>query len=108
MKPQEKKNENWILKISCHFDANLELLNNKADTYIMSNRTVKTLQMIDQNATDLTLAFELEGETEKLPVLKAVTNLIILYKVTDIQAKLLARIFPQFTEAELKAKGRNN
>ena len=103
---RKKENGKWVMVISKNFNPNLPYSCCKADVCKVITSDLLALVVIDKSITDLTLECELEGQTEDLPVLNAVTNLTIGYKVNEYQAKLLVRLFPQFTEEELIAKGK--
>ena len=92
----------WLTIIS--YKTNLSYLDLKAEECEIKTSDLSVLHLINGTTETIRLFKELKEEIDKLPVLVAVTDLTIRYKVTDSQAKLLARIFPQFTVAQLKEK----
>ena len=102
---KRKAGNKWVLEIVCYYDGTLPYLCCSADECVVKTDDLSALRLVDKATPRLTLEFELKGNTEGTPVLEAVTDLTIEYEVTDDQAKLLARILPQFTESKLKTKG---
>ena len=90
-----------------YFEPNLPYLDVKAEEFQVLTNDETVLNLATKEVTKIILESELLGKAEKIPVLEGVTELIIEYEVTETQAKLLARIFPQFTEVEIKEKGTN-
>ena len=102
---REKVEGKWVFRI---FDYKKKLpgLNITANEWIFMTDSLLALKLVYKGVTKLTLEKELKGKIKILPVLKHVKNLILNYKVTDNQAQLLERIFPQFTKKQLKEKGK--
>ena len=102
---REKRNGKWVLQVYGAFRTDLPVLDLQAEECVLWSNDVSILHVIDNSITKMTLWRELVGEQEELPAFKAVTDLSIEYIVSEAQANLLTRIFPQFTAAELQAKG---
>ena len=95
-----------LLIIENSSKTNLVYLDNlRADECVIWTKNIQALKFVDKETTKVTLGYKLEGETDGLPILQNVTQLVIDYVMTDQQAKLLASIFPEFTEDQLKSKG---
>ena len=98
----------FVLAITEGFYRNVSLMNREAAECFVETGDISSLNLIDKETGKVTLEKELSGENEELPVLKGVTDLTITYEVTESQAKLLTRVFPQFTEREIIEKGEVN
>ena len=101
---REKKEDKWVLTIYGSFNTSLLSLNRKADKCLVWENDILALNFVDKATPSLTICRELKGKCEEVSVLEAVIDLIVKYKVSEDQAKLLGRVFPQFTEAELMDK----
>ena len=102
-----KKNEkkSWLFTIKIDFDVRLLTLSNSSKSCLIQSPKFAALNFVSDKTTSLTIEKELKGKKDKLPVLKKVEKLKLLYKVSDDQALVLSKVFPQFTKSKIKAKG---
>ena len=104
---RNKEDGKWKLRVNS-WKPNLPYLDVKAKLCEIKTNDMAALQLVDKLTTELVLCNELNIESGEIPTLEAVTDLTIKYKITEDQATRLAKVFPQFTSAELKAKGIKN
>ena len=94
----------WKLSIYDSFKQDFPYLERQAEECVVWSSNVEALNSVHEETMKLTLQKKLNEEIEEVPVLKNVKSLAIKYEVTEDQLKLLTKIFPQFTETELKTK----
>ena len=103
----EKRKENnvSVLTITDDFSLKLPYFNRQSDHCYFCATRFLALSLVDKQTTSLEISRSLTGATENLPVLDKVKELRMKYVVSKEEAKVLAKVFPQFSENQLKEKG---
>ena len=99
--------ENCVSKVKVlkKFDSALPFLKTKVDECEVYSDKEKVLYLVASTTSKLTLNKELKQSFVKPNILENVKELVLNYKVSAKQARILKTIFPQFSEKELIHKG---
>ena len=96
----------YLMEIYGSINDNMLLLNREADYCFVWSKDISSLKLLEKTVCKLTIFHEFNEQTAEKPILENVTDLKINWFVTENHFKWLVPVFPQFTEAELKTKGR--